>query len=241
MSKTQNWTPHDKSSSSKFTAIVSRSLDVNDPMTLSHPRFTCLLFIVCTDYDVLMQESKYLWIICGLEWRVGCWWHQSVQVFVFSSIVAFVSNSSIKAAIFIQHLGCLNVENWLYNYQHRKTVYNFSCLNVENWLYNYQHRKIVYNFKCNQAGQTAIFLLHTRQFCQCPGRFKDYGGYLLFLHMDPDRAFFLFFFCSVSFSSVQFFSSFSAVQFFLSFSYYYYKGSHWWLVYQMYFCWDPKY
>ena len=43
-------------------------------------------------WDVLMCESKFYWIICGLQRYMGwCW---SVQVFVFSSEAASVANVS---------------------------------------------------------------------------------------------------------------------------------------------------
>ena len=43
-------------------------------------------------WDVLMCESKFYWIICGLQRYMGwCW---SIQVFVFSSEAASVANVS---------------------------------------------------------------------------------------------------------------------------------------------------
>ena len=121
--KTQNWLgtmwQQPWVSSSKFTVIV---VNVNDPMTPSHPIFSCLLFTICVDYDVawcmtpnclplhhlcrlwcsLMCESKLSWIICGHQWYLGQ--HQSGQVFIFSWI--FVGNGSIRTTMFRQCLGC---------------------------------------------------------------------------------------------------------------------------------------
>ena len=50
---------------------------------------------LCWLWCVLMHESRFSRIICGLQWDMG--WHQSVQVFAFSSIVASVGNSSVRA------------------------------------------------------------------------------------------------------------------------------------------------
>ena len=61
---------------------------------------------------VLMNESENSWIVIF----IGRWgWHPSILVFVFSSIVASVSNGSDRAAIFGRHFGCLNVEKWVHN------------------------------------------------------------------------------------------------------------------------------
>ena len=43
-------------SSLKFAAIVA---DINDPMTPSHLRFSCLIFTVCVDYDVSWYMYKH--------------------------------------------------------------------------------------------------------------------------------------------------------------------------------------
>ena len=49
----------------------------------------------------------------GLQQYVGrC---LSSQTFVFSSVAAFVSYGSVRTAIFIQCLDCLNVDKGVYN------------------------------------------------------------------------------------------------------------------------------
>ena len=45
---------------------------------------------------------------------------RSVQVFLFSSAVAFVGNGSIRTAIFIRRLDCLNVEKRVFNVKRNK-------------------------------------------------------------------------------------------------------------------------
>ena len=87
---------------------------------------------------------------------------RSVQVFLFSSAVAFVGNGSIRTAIFIQRLDCLNVE------------------------------KRVCNVKRNKAGQyDRLFALQTCRFIQCRHCLEDKrgggeggrgGGWGLFAH-----------------------------------------------------------
>ena len=64
-----------------------------------------------------MHKSKSSGIICGFQWYVG--WCQSTHfVFVFSLIAASGSNGSITDAILTWCLGWLNVEKWVYNFEH---------------------------------------------------------------------------------------------------------------------------
>ena len=68
---------------------------------------------LCWLWCVLMHESKFSCIFCGLQWYLGR--RRSIQAFVFSSL----GTGSIKAAIFIPCLVCLKVE---------KSVYNLKCV-----------------------------------------------------------------------------------------------------------------
>ena len=67
---------------------------------------------VCASVCFFLNSS-----LCGQQQHQTCYfgdmgWSQSVQVFTFSSTVASVSNSSIKAAIFVWRLGCLNMKEY---------------------------------------------------------------------------------------------------------------------------------
>ena len=69
-----------------------------------------MLIILCLGAGIQICLTN-LW--CSMvHRRLGR--HQSVLVFVFSSVVAFVGNSSIRGAIFIQCLGCLNIDKLVY-------------------------------------------------------------------------------------------------------------------------------
>ena len=89
-----DWTPHDNSyvifKESKFTSVV---VDVSDPMTPSHSKYSCpsLCHLCWLHLDSWLQ---FPWIICGLQWYMAC--HQSACVFTFPPIVAYVSNSSTE-------------------------------------------------------------------------------------------------------------------------------------------------
>ena len=53
-----------------------------------------------------------------------------VQEFVFSTVVAFVGNCSIRAAISIRHFRCLNVEQGLYSSNTISASQNIGCYGV---------------------------------------------------------------------------------------------------------------
>ena len=109
-----DWTPRDNSlvsfkfkEQSKVSFDCSRCQCPNDPF----PFEICVspLRRLCWLWYVLMRESKFSSMMCGLQWYVG--WPRSIQVVVFSSVVASASNISMRADIFIRRLGCLNAQN----------------------------------------------------------------------------------------------------------------------------------
>ena len=70
------------------TSVSQCPLPFQDfPVSSSQSLLMCL--------DAWIQLFK---IICGLQWYMG--WHWSIQVFVFSSVVASVGTSIIRATIF---------------------------------------------------------------------------------------------------------------------------------------------
>ena len=69
---------------------------------------TTSLLCLCWLWYVLMPYFRIFLIICVLRWYVGR--RRSVSMLAVSSVVAGVGKSSIRAAICIRCLGCLDVE-----------------------------------------------------------------------------------------------------------------------------------
>ena len=118
-SKTQNWLDTEwwQFRFKWFAAIVA---DVSDLWPWPFQIFLPPLCHLCCVWWVLRHESRFSWMICGVQWYAEK--HQSMRVFVFSSVVAFVSNGSIRATIFIQRYGCLNIEKWVYNLNMMRSI-----------------------------------------------------------------------------------------------------------------------
>ena len=143
-SKTRNWldTAWQQFTEFNIRSNCGRCQWPNDPFPFEI--FLSSLCRLCSLLYVLMRESKLSRIIWGLEWYVvRC---RSIQVLVFSSVIVFVANSSIIAAILIRRLGCVNIEKW------------------------------IYNFKSDWAGRKAIFALHACRLFQFFHRLEDKRG-----------------------------------------------------------------
>ena len=86
-------------SDSKFSATLA---DVSDPMAndpFPFKIFMSPLCCLCWIWYVLIHESKFSWIVCGLQCFTGGHW--------YSFFPQYGKNSSIRAAILMWHLGYL--------------------------------------------------------------------------------------------------------------------------------------
>ena len=109
-----NHTPHDDSSGLEFKAIVA---DVTDQLTPANTDFlvSSSLMMCLHAWIQMFLNKSWSWVVWGMvsvRTSVGLVWYggqcQYVQVFIFSLVMTFVSNSSIRAAILIPCLGYVN-------------------------------------------------------------------------------------------------------------------------------------
>ena len=87
-----DWTTRDASWGSKFVAIVTECQWPSGPCPFQI--FLSSLHRRCWLRCVLRRDSKFSWLIGGLHWHVGR--RRSTHVFLFRSVVAFVSYGSSK-------------------------------------------------------------------------------------------------------------------------------------------------
>ena len=111
-------------------SVTQWPLPIQDFVVISLPS---VLIIMCLGAWIkrIVTIVTNLW--CSVvHRRLGR--HQSVLVFVFSSVVAFVGNSSIRWAIFIQCLGCSNIEKLMYTLSTSKPYFvrarSFSVITI---------------------------------------------------------------------------------------------------------------
>ena len=97
----------------KVDCNCSRCQRPNDPFPFKI--FLSPLCHLCSLWHVSMCESKFSSIIC--VFLNGMWDGVSPYKCSFSSSVSSVGNVSIRAIIFMQRLGCLNIEKWVYNFK----------------------------------------------------------------------------------------------------------------------------
>ena len=103
----------------KAVGKLSQMSETYDPCSFEIIVIVLFSFWVPSSPSVLLMMClnagiHILFIICGRQRYVGRRWFVSVR-FLESPVAAFVGNGSIRAAIFIQRLGCLNAENGVCN------------------------------------------------------------------------------------------------------------------------------